>query len=89
MNSEVAEKISILMMQINSQLNDSIAFVRDNCTQEEFEAYRRDAGKIMGEILLKIVNPLYSNHPELLPEALDGTYKVNPEIFEPRFYKWQ
>lgn len=88
MNNEVAEKISILMMQINAQLNDSIALVRDNCTQEEFDSYRRGAAKVMAEILLKIVNPLYSENPALMPEALDGTYKVNPKIFEPRFYEW-
>jgi len=76
------------MLQINSQLNDSIAFIRDNGSKEEFEAYRKAAGMLMGSILLDIEEPIYKEHPSLRPDGLDGPYKVDPKIFEPRFYEW-
>ncbi|HVK55078.1 MAG TPA: hypothetical protein VM532_08630 [Burkholderiales bacterium] len=88
MEREVAEKISVLMLQLNAKLNDSIAFVRDNCSKEEFETYRKAAGMLMGSILLDIEEPIYQEHPTLRPNGLGGPYKVDPRIFEPRFYEW-
>lgn len=89
MNIEVAEKVAVLMLQINSKLNDSVAYVRDTCNKEEFEAYRKAAGKLMGAILIDVEEPIYKEHPSLRPDGLDGPYKVDPKIFEPRFYEWK
>lgn len=89
MDFEVAEKIGVLMLQINSKLNDSVAYVRDNCSQEEFEAYRRSIGKIMGTILIEIENPIFKQHPSLMPDGLGGPNKIDPKIFEPRFYEYE
>jgi hypothetical protein len=76
------------MLQINSKLQDSIAFVRDSCPADEFEAYRKAAGGVMGSILLDIEEPIYTEHPLLRPEGLDGPYRVDPIILDPRFYEW-
>jgi hypothetical protein len=89
MNVEVAEKLAILMLQINSKLNDSVAYVRDTCDKEEFEAHRKAVGNLMGAILLDVEEPIYKEHPSLRPDGLDGPYKVDPKIFEPRFYEWK
>jgi hypothetical protein len=89
MDLKVAEKISILMLQLNSKLDDSIAYVRDHCSQEEFEEYRRAAGKIMGAILLDIEEPIFKEHPSLLPDGLGGPNKIDPKIFAPRFYEYK
>jgi len=32
---------------------------------------RLAAAKVMGEMLLEVMNPLYREHPELKPEGLD------------------
>lgn len=42
MEIEVAEALSLLMMRINSQLNDSVAFVRDRCSANDLHWFRRD-----------------------------------------------
>ncbi len=89
MNREVAEKLTVLMLQINSKLQDSVAFVRDTCTSKEVEAYRKAVGNIMGTILMNIEEPIYKEHPSLMPDGLGGPYKVDPTIFEPRFYEWK
>ena len=89
MDFDVAEKISILMLQLNSKLDDSVAYVRDNCTQEELEVYRRAVGKIMGAILMDIEEPIFKEHPSLLPDGLGGPNKIDPNIFEPRFYEYE
>jgi hypothetical protein len=87
MTPEVAEKLSILTIQLIAQLDQSVAFVRDHCTTDEFDAYRRTVGRLIAEIDLGIAEKIYREHPSLKPEALDGPYKVDPSVFEPRFYE--
>ena len=38
-------------MQINSKMDQSAAFVRDKCTDSEFEEYRGKAGQVMGRVI--------------------------------------
>jgi hypothetical protein len=40
---------------------------------KEFEQYRRAAGRIMGEIFVEILQPLYDEHPDLIPDQLRAT----------------
>jgi hypothetical protein len=86
MDIKVAEALSLLMMRINSNLNDSVAYVRDHCESEELHWYRRAAGQIMGSLILDIEEKLWAEHPALRPRELDGPYAVDPTNWEPRFY---
>jgi hypothetical protein len=67
----VAKQISDLMVEFQSRLDSSIVTVEEKCSSEEFDAYRRAVGKIMGEMLLEVLNPLYVEHPLLKPSQLD------------------
>jgi len=87
MEKAIAEKLQTLMLQITSQLDDSTAFIRDNCPLQEFEAYRRVAGTLMGTILLEVEHKLWAEHPDLKPQQMGGTYEVSPTIYLPRFYE--
>ncbi len=86
MDKEAAEKLSVLMMQINAMLDQSVAFVRDHDTDENFEEYRQVIGKIMGSLYLDVEEKIWHKHPELRPKQMDGPYEVDESIFEPRFY---
>jgi hypothetical protein len=86
MDIEVAEALSLLMMRINSDLDDSVALVRDKCNAEDLQWYRREIGKIMGAVYLDIEEKLWAEHPRLRPREMDGSYEVDPSNFEPRFY---
>ena len=86
MDIKVAEALSLLMMRINSQLDDSVALVRDKCSAEDLQWYRRGVGKIMGASCLDIQEKLWAQHPSLRPREMDGNYVVDPSNFEPRFY---
>jgi hypothetical protein len=54
MDKEAAEKLSIMIMQINAKLDQSVAFVRDHDTEDNFKEYRQVVGKIMGSLYLDI-----------------------------------
>jgi hypothetical protein len=81
-----AEKLSILMMQINAQLDDSVAYVRDTESKEDFESYRDIIARVMASLYLDVEEKLWREHPELRPVLMDGPYQVDPKRFEPRFY---
>lgn len=80
-----AEKISILMMQINANIDQSIVMVKDKAPETEFIEYRQLAAQAMGRVI-DILNSLYVQHPDLKPEQIGGNYKVDPSVFKKTFY---
>jgi hypothetical protein len=70
-NPVIARQISNLMLEISTKIDESIALVQTNCPVEEFHAYRRAAGRVMGEALLAILNPLYEKHSFLKPPGFE------------------
>jgi hypothetical protein len=70
-NTAVARQISELMIGISGQLDRSIVKVKTQCSAEEFEAYKHAVGRILGDVLLEVLNPLYAEHPSLKPPQMD------------------
>ena len=67
----IAKQISELMQDCTDRLDGSVALVRDKCSAEELHIYRRAVGRVMAEILLEVLNPLYAKHPALKPPGWD------------------
>lgn len=70
MERVVAEELNVILRNVTRELDDSVRVVMNNSSQEEFQRYRRIAGKLMGEILLEILQPIYSEYPDLTPRDL-------------------
>ena len=85
MNSTDAEALSLLILQLNARMNDSVAFVKEKGASEEFTAYRLQAAEVMGA-LHGIAETLYAQHPHLRPAELGGTYSVDSAVFKDRFH---
>ena len=66
----IAQEISKLMLDYGAKLNASVALVQQECGVKEFEAYRNAVSKIMADMLLDVMNPLYRRHPEIKPKEL-------------------
>ncbi len=66
-DQSTAKHISELMLRFSTELDDSVKVVQENCPEDELSKYRRAVGSIMAEILLEVLNPLYSTHPTLTP----------------------
>jgi hypothetical protein len=67
----IAKQISDLVLEASSRLDESIALAQRSCTTEEFQDYRRAAGRVLGEMLLGILNPLYEKHRLLKPPGFE------------------
>jgi hypothetical protein len=65
----IAEKIIQAAQEASSTLNEALRLVMDNCSQTEFEEFRRAVSYPMGEIYLRIIAPLSKEHPGLDPLA--------------------
>lgn len=69
-DESVAKQISDLMLEFAARLDGSVLLVKDCCSEEELNVYRRGVGEIMGNMLTEITNPLYKRHPTLKPKQL-------------------
>jgi hypothetical protein len=85
MNSADTEALSLLVLQLNAKMNDSVGFVKEKGAPAEFAEYRRQAAEVMGA-LHGIAETLYARHPHLRPTELGGTYSLDLAIFKDRFY---
>ena len=43
-------------------------------------------GKLMGDMFLDAMSQLYKRFPELLPDYLNGPYKISDSAYLPNFY---
>lgn len=69
-DEKLAKEIVAVLDDCSARLNESIRLVQQKCGQEEFEAYRRAAGFVMGYIYTDVVAPIYKVHPHLEPPEL-------------------
>lgn len=84
-----AEKLSLLFLKMIADLGQSVRYVRDHDSTEAFEAYRKVAGTLMGNLVCDASQPLLERFPELVPDYLGGPYKVSEDAYHPLFYDCQ
>ncbi|MBI5874303.1 MAG: hypothetical protein HZB81_00365 [Deltaproteobacteria bacterium] len=58
------------MLYCGSEIDKSVVLVKNTCDSEEFEIYRKAIGKIMGTMLVDIMNPIYKQYPDIKPPQL-------------------
>lgn len=74
MNRDTAEKVVELMLRHGRELDDSVRVVQSAQSEVEFDRHRTAVGRIMGEMLLEIMNPLFDEHPDLKPPSFASSY---------------
>ena len=67
MKTEVAQKIRDEMCGTMERLEAIIALASVQCTPTEYAAVRKGIGRVMGAIVLDVMNPLFSANPEVKP----------------------
>jgi hypothetical protein len=70
-NALIARQVSDLMIEFHGRLDQSIVLVQEKCSSGEFKSYRLAVARIMGEMLLEVINPLYVQHPSLKPPGME------------------
>lgn len=70
-NSELAKQISDLMQDVFVRLDESVTAVRQACPPDEADAYSKAVGRVVGPIVMDVMEPLYDKHPVLKPDNWD------------------
>ena len=76
MERDVAEETSLVLLAVMTELDTQIGKIEGRCAPEELKNYRRRFGEALSAAL-NILNPIWSEHPALLPAALSGDYLVD------------
>lgn len=67
---DIAKQVIDSLDDCSERINDTIRLVQEKCSDEEFQAYRKAAGFVMGYIYTDVVASLYKEHPDLEPPEL-------------------
>jgi len=70
MEKDTAIKLNEVLVECYFKLHESIDVAREHCSEEERKAYCRAVGKVLGYLLLDVLEPIYREHPDLRPELL-------------------
>jgi hypothetical protein len=79
MQKDAAKFVCDLMLECGRKLDQSLVQVKDACSTEEYETYRRTVGALMGTMFLDVMRPIYAEHPELEPEDLKPRSGLPPK----------
>jgi hypothetical protein len=55
-------------LEASRTLNEMLGIIQGKISDEEFEILRKCVGKIMGEIGVEVLFPIYDRRPDLAPE---------------------
>jgi len=67
---DIAKQLIDTLDDCSQRINETIRLVQENCSDEEFRAYRKAAGFVMGYIYTDVVAQLYKEHPDMEPPEL-------------------
>lgn len=71
MNEETAAEIVQRGERLFAELNDMVRLAQQSgMNGEEFHQFRRTVGRIMGELHLELLTPIYESFPHLTPSDL-------------------
>jgi hypothetical protein len=70
MEHNVAREITELMFKINGEINNSLFIVQQSSDEVSYGRYKAAVANIMGEILIEILNPIFKQYPDLIPDEL-------------------
>lgn len=70
MDKATALQVDRLARQAQGDLNDALLIVKTNCSSEEFSKLRAVIGNLMGAIVIDLLQPLYAEHPDIVPPEL-------------------
>jgi len=66
-NPDTAKQISDLMHDVFRRLDESTELVKRTCSADDFAAYSRSIGIVLGAVVIDVMEPLYEHNPTLKP----------------------
>lgn len=70
MDRSTAKRVVGLMLEVGRKLDASVEYVAETEDEAYLSDYRKTVGKLMGSVLLDVLNPIFGEHPDLKPPEL-------------------
>jgi hypothetical protein len=58
------------VIDCGARLDRSVQLVKDTSPEEEFKKYRSIVADIMADMLIRVMNPIIADSPELKPKKM-------------------
>ena len=71
-NPNTAKQISELMQDVFRRLDESTHLVKNTCSAEDLAAYNKGIGRVLGAVVMNVMEPLYESNPTLKPSNWDS-----------------
>ncbi len=81
MNKKIAEKTALVAQMSSMILDAQLRELKEVLDEEEFKALAKKFAKPMGYIYFELLSPIWDEYPELLPDKMGGSYKINDEMY--------
>ena len=70
MTKDVAKELNRLVREASGLLDRSTGVAQDELSSQSFDSFRREVGLILGEIYFTVLEDLWEQYPDLLPESM-------------------
>ena len=67
MNAETARKLTALAFTMTADLNEMVREIQESESDDEFRRLRGAVARIAGAIFSEILEPTFTEYPELIP----------------------
>jgi hypothetical protein len=64
---DAAKRVSEIMVDVFVRVDQSCSMVKETCSADEHAAYIHATSRVVGAIVLDVLQPLCKQHPELKP----------------------
>jgi hypothetical protein len=66
-NPDTARQISDLIHEVLRRLDESTQLVKHTCSAGDFAVYNKSIGRVLGGVVMDVMEPLYADNPTLKP----------------------
>jgi hypothetical protein len=78
MKLENAKSISTMLLRMSDELSSALVVVKETESDAEFRTYKEATSKVLFEMLVGILNPIFAERPELAPEEMRSAFLPRP-----------
>lgn len=80
MDKDTAKQLVGKMLACIDILNETVEIAHTKCDEDEARAVRRAAGFALSEMYDRLIDPIYREYPELVPEGVDYAPPNGPTL---------
>ncbi|UQA61933.1 hypothetical protein [Polyangium aurulentum] len=82
MDKDTAKQIITRMVTCINNLSEVVQIAHASCGEDEVRVVRRGVGHVLSEIQDRLTDPIYREHPDLLPEGMGYAPLEGPTLSE-------